>query len=214
MNECMNEEIREALPDMVYGRLSELDAKTLMEHIEFCAECRAELAVIREARATAPLVPRIDAARIAAAIPPYANAAAMSHADARKSARPVARTWKFAAAALLISAGGWALSNTSVISRENESRAAASVAAVASTPSAEVAGRVATPDQAAAKPEVPAPMTAAPTEVAALSIVGGVPDLTDDQLEELIQDLDAIESVPSGDPAPVTLSVDDMGGAS
>jgi anti-sigma factor RsiW len=211
MNECMNEEIRDALLDMVYGRLSELDTKTLMEHIQFCAECRAELAVIREAQATAPIVPRIDAARVAAAIAPYANPASMSDADARKTARPVAMTWKFAAAALLISAGGWALSNTSLISHENESRGAASVAAVASTPSAEVAGRV-TSEQSGATPEAPEPVTAVPTEIAALSIVGGVPDLTDDQLEALIQDLDAIESLPSGDPAPVTLSVDDMGG--
>jgi len=123
--------------------------------------------------------------------------------------RPVARAWKLAAAAVLISAGGWAVSNTSLVSRDVEPRAGAAIAA--NVPAAGVPGTAAIESDTIA-PAAAVPVAAAQTEVAALSIVGGVSDLTDAQLEELIQDLDAIATVPSADPVPITLSVDDMGG--
>ena len=75
MTECINTEVREALPDLLNGRLSVLDTATMNAHIEACAECRAELELLREIRGSR-IVPRMDAARIASAIAPYGGATA------------------------------------------------------------------------------------------------------------------------------------------
>ena len=50
MTECINTEVREALPDLLNGRLSALDTATMNAHVESCAECRAELELLREIR--------------------------------------------------------------------------------------------------------------------------------------------------------------------
>jgi len=57
MNDGVNAEFRDALPDLLHGRLNALDRATLTAHVESCADCRAELALLGEARASAP-VPR------------------------------------------------------------------------------------------------------------------------------------------------------------
>ena len=77
MTECINTEVREALPDLLNGRLSVLDTATMNAHIEACAECRAELELLREIRGSR-IVPRMDAARIAAAIAPYGGSSVVA----------------------------------------------------------------------------------------------------------------------------------------
>jgi hypothetical protein len=46
---------------------------------------------------------------------------------------------------------------------------------------------------------------------AGLSLTGGVQDLSDDQLESLVNGLDNVEALPSGEPEPMTISVDEGG---
>jgi hypothetical protein len=60
--------------------------------------------------------------------------------------------------------------------------------------------------------ESPAPASAKPVIVASLPLVTGVSDLTDDQLEQLLADLDGMEAVPSAEPATLALPLDDLGG--
>ncbi|HZI99913.1 MAG TPA: zf-HC2 domain-containing protein, partial [Gemmatimonadaceae bacterium] len=74
MNDCVKAEVRDALPDFINHRLSELDAATMREHIESCADCKAELELIRQARAAALLAPKMNVDRIAAALPSYSSA--------------------------------------------------------------------------------------------------------------------------------------------
>ena len=71
MSECVNAEVKEALPDLLNGRLSALDTATMKAHVESCADCRAELELLREAKTSALLIQKMDAAKISAAIPPY-----------------------------------------------------------------------------------------------------------------------------------------------
>jgi hypothetical protein len=70
MNDCQNVEMREALPDLAHGALHD-DRRVIVErHIDGCADCADEIAIIRAVLATAA-VPAVDTRRISAAIPAY-----------------------------------------------------------------------------------------------------------------------------------------------
>lgn len=70
MNDCQNIEIREMLPELIHGTLPESERAQVQEHLDSCADCAAELGIIRAVRAGAVTAP-VDVARIVAAIPPY-----------------------------------------------------------------------------------------------------------------------------------------------
>src|SRR6476646_7099815 len=103
MNDCMNAEVRDALPDLMHGRLSDLNTVTMKAHVETCADCREELRLLEEVRASAPLAPRIDVSTIVAALPaPMPSAAYQLVISAPALARRSHSTmWKVAAAAAI-----------------------------------------------------------------------------------------------------------------
>lgn len=217
MNDCVNIEVHEALPDLLHGRLNELDTATMTAHVESCAYCRAELALLREVKASAPLAPRMDALRIASALPPYGGKAVLANrpiAPARKSG--LRYSLLASAAVVLVALGG-----LSIVNRQSPANDAPPVA-VASTTSAPAAstnpettiGAVA-PAGAPTVEKQPSQVasTAAPQrEVASLSLVGGTQDLSEAQLETLLAELDGMESIPAAEPQSVTLSVEDIEG--
>src|SRR5215204_1696835 len=94
----MNAEVRDALPDLVHGRLDQLNTATMKAHVESCADCRAEMALLKSVRESAPLIPPMNVERIAAAIGNYGGASALSHAPARQA--PV-RSWSYGLMAAL-----------------------------------------------------------------------------------------------------------------
>src|SRR5512140_1830353 len=74
MNDCPNADVRDLLPD----RLDEAARAMVESHLEGCADCRAELALLRDVRASLRRAPALNVAAIAAAIPAY-------HAPVRRS---------------------------------------------------------------------------------------------------------------------------------
>jgi anti-sigma factor RsiW len=75
MTDCINADIRDALPDLVHGRLDAAEQTRVEAHVASCADCAAELALVRRAAAVLALgAPRVDAKRIAAALPPWLGA--------------------------------------------------------------------------------------------------------------------------------------------
>lgn len=95
MNDCSNVEVREALPDLLHGRLDEITRRRVSSHLEECADCREELALLRDVRAAlAARAPGIDGQRIVGAIAPY-----------RTPSRAF-RWWRVAAAAAVLLVGG------------------------------------------------------------------------------------------------------------
>lgn len=67
MNDCANADIRDQLPDLLHDHLDR-DARAAVEaHLATCDDCRAELEMLRDLRAAA-VTPRVDTARIAAAV--------------------------------------------------------------------------------------------------------------------------------------------------
>ena len=205
MNDCINAGVRDALPDFINNRLSELDAATMREHIESCADCKAEAELIREARATAFLAPKMDVNRIASALPSYAPIRSRSIVIGSR------RTWALAAAAVIVAIGGWAISARQVV---DDAPAVATAPATRTAP-VETALPVAPAPSAtvATTQSQKTATTAKEADVASLSLVGSTNDLSDEDLETLVAALDGIDAMPSAEPGSVTTTVEDIDGS-
>lgn len=70
ISECGNAEMRDRLPDVLHDRLPAAQRAELQAHLNACAECRAELALLERVRSAAGAV-RIDTARIVASLPAF-----------------------------------------------------------------------------------------------------------------------------------------------
>lgn len=209
MTECNNEEVRDALPDLLHGRLGEIDRVTMTAHVDTCPDCRAELELLRTLRAAAPLAPGIDAARVVSLLP--------SGTVASRPAPVMRRTaFKVAAALALVLAGTWAF----VAARrgDNVPAVASSVDASGGKQAASPVGIASTPSVRAANPEFEgserrsvAAQGSADRSDASLSLVSGIKDLSDDQIELLLAGLDEIETIPSAEPQPLGIGMDEIG---
>ena len=144
MNDCMNADVRDALPDLMHGRLSDLNKVTMGAHVETCADCRAELRLLEEIRTSAPLAPRIDVPKIVAALPvpiPTAADQLVASAPARAS-RPSSMLWKMIVVAALLVTGSLTFATNR---RQTEMAPVSSTSVAAPVTSAQVAAAVASP---------------------------------------------------------------------
>ncbi len=124
MNDCQNIEIREALPELVHGALTEIERARVQEHLDECDDCSAELAIIRAVRHGTDVAP-VDIARIVAAISPY-----------RRQASRIKRVYLELAAACLIGAIGVStvvVHNSNSAARATQSATAATTGAAAAS---------------------------------------------------------------------------------
>ena len=214
MNNCVNLEVHEALPDLLHGRLNKLDTATMTAHVESCAYCRAELALLREIRASAPIAPRLDVTRIASALPPYGGRAVLEHrpiAPARKSG------WRYsflaATAVVLVALGGLSIANLQSPANDAPTGVASttSVPQVSQDPGTPVRAVAPAPSQSVEKQPSQVASTPAPVrQAASLSFVGGTQDLSEAELETLLAELDGMETIPAAEPQSVTLSTEDL----
>lgn len=69
MSECLNVEIRELLPEYLHGRLRAVAHRRVEEHLAGCADCAAELAVLRSVREAFASVPAVDVGTVVRALP-------------------------------------------------------------------------------------------------------------------------------------------------
>jgi hypothetical protein len=195
MSECTNLEMRDLLPDYARGLLTGATAVLIEDHLMTCAECRAELRLVRSASAVLGAAPRVDTVRIVDAVArsqAIRRSATASVAEARRR-----RAWSVGAPSRRV----WL--------------AAASIAAIVT------AAVIATPDRPTSGPE-PAPTVAqstapvqpAPESSPAVSpgsrrsaprielvMGGGVSDLADADLESLLQALDDVDTELDVEPA-------------
>lgn len=70
MRDCADARMRDLLPDLLHDRLPASVRAEVRAHVDACEECRLELELLHRVRAAA-VVPRVDALRIASALPPY-----------------------------------------------------------------------------------------------------------------------------------------------
>jgi anti-sigma factor RsiW len=101
MGDCINTEIRDALPDLIHERLGANERARTEAHVAACSDCSAEVALIRRAAAVLALgAPRMDARRIAAALP-----ASRGRADRPQPIFGRPRLYQLAAAIVLVVLG-------------------------------------------------------------------------------------------------------------
>ncbi len=239
MTECLNDGIRDVLPDLIHGHLGAPDRAIILTHVDSCSACMEELMLLREVRATAALAPAIDIDRIVTALPQpgrgygslsllvggsATNGAARESVPAdRLSHRTV---WRVAAAAVIVVVGGY-----SILARNPGAAgsrkavtvpvAAAVAPAIGAASTAEgIAAAVdgsdarrgaASADLAASGTTIPA-RGGALAQTSELTLVGGVSELSDANIERLMKELDELEGIPSSEPESATHALENLEG--
>lgn len=179
MTDCPNVEIRELLPEYLNGTLDEARCAAVEAHLAACPECRDELTTIRLVReACEATTVSVDVSSIVAALPRPNRIRAVR--------RPVRRSWvrshafQLAAALSFVALGGMSLT----VARSFFGGDTRADSALVGSGGAGTATDV----------------------LPAISFAGGVSDLGDDELETLLNSLDAIEALPVTEPATVIMS--------
>jgi anti-sigma factor RsiW len=198
MTDCPNADVRDLLPDLLHGRLDEETRARVEGHLDQCADCAAELALLRELRDSMRHHPAVDVGAVVAAIP---------------AARPVRRSWvgwRIAAAVTVLVGGAGSL----LVLRDGGTRYADSTRQqYMETPPVMVTPALPSPAEtsatqksaAARAPQSPVTEKAAvrvadvstPRELA----MGGssMGDLSDRELDALLKAIDRLDAVPSTD---------------
>jgi anti-sigma factor RsiW len=184
MTDCPNGVMRDQLPGYVHGLLSAADVSIIDAHLEGCEDCRAEVALLGKARVALSLgVPRIDVASVVAALP--APRVALRHSP-RAASRwfGVAAAWKYAAAAALVLAVGssalWHRARGTTGQRLADSSS------------------VVVPESAASVSPAPG------RSEDGITFGGGMSDLSMDDLQSLLGQLDSVKTLPSTNPESMT----------
>jgi hypothetical protein len=173
--------MREQLPELLHGQLSPATRVLVERHVAECADCAAELEVLRQVRAVAR-TPKVDVARIAASIPPYRGASAAWAAVRSQRAFGIP-TLYIAAAVLAI------LTATGVLARLRTPPQATDVPRVTPPVATNIAPPV-TSQQAKAPAAAP---------VTQLSLGEPLADLSEGDLRALMETVDDLEAAPSAD---------------
>lgn len=219
MLECPRTDIRDLLPDLVHDQLEPVARARVEQHVAGCAACAAELKLLRSLRASAFPTPEVDVSRVAAAVlaatvaPRQGGVVPISAPRKQRPAatgarravrRPAWYEWRAAAgiAAVAVGIAGYALSRGAMpaLAPARESTTA-SAASAPSVPPAAVSG--------APSPEatVAGDMPAGATAVAPSTLIlgDGVTDLSESDMQALLQTVDDLEAMPDLDPRPLPL---------
>lgn len=183
MTDCTNLEMRDLLPDYARGALTGPPVIAVEQHLASCAACRAELAVVRSALAALGTAPRVDTARIVAAV-----------GQSRRTRQRVTRRVWLAAASIVAIVGAAALARS--VTNEPGSP---------SSPSVAIAQDDSVPTRVVSRPNAPSPRSTRPEQNTELVVGGGVADLADADLEALLGMLDGLDTQIDVEPTAVPL---------
>ena len=183
MNDCVDGDMRDMLPDLVSGNLPAGDAARVQEHVLSCAECAAEVELLRTARAAMRLAPTMDTTRIAGAV----QASTAQRLAARRVPARVARIATLSLVVILAAVVLWP-------SGDDSSEAPAQTAAVAGVDAEPVAEP---------KAAIPAQReTRAPTQ---LALGGDMSGLEESELLTLLDEVSELEAMPGEEPASLSI---------
>lgn len=194
MSDCSNTEIRELLPELLHGRLDDVQAAEVRRHVAGCAECAAELELLERVQRAYSGTPAVDTAAIVAALP---------RPQARGAYAPGRRTFSLgvlraAAAIVLLLAGALVLKT-----------------ALSGSPNGKSSQVVVAPHDSAAivlPPDTPVTrerLAVAP-RVLAMSL-SELDDLDADEMESLLGALEHIDAAPVAEPDTLMGSVSGVG---
>jgi hypothetical protein len=224
MANCMLPEMRDVLPELAADRLTGADLARASAHVAACSECAREVELLRAANRTFTLaVPEIDVARIVAALPKPPSRLASPQVVTRRATRPIAHravvktapppafarrtswtAWRIAAVAT-VAVGGLSIA---VIGRNfglGPLDAGHSTAGTRSLPTRQPVQPMATETlpaviAVATPPDGSQPATQSSTPAEGLAVAGDVSELSDGEIESLLQSMDGVEAEPSAEP--------------
>lgn len=189
MRDCEDGNMRDLLPGYVHGTLSAAERASVAAHLESCDDCAAELELI-ETASRAIRAPKVDTAKIVKALPA---------APRRSNRSPVARQLlQLAAAIAIVALGAFSVITARAIFNNGANQTAA-------VPKPAPATALATTDAPPKPTVIDSPVHASPPAVTSkarsgISFGGGISDLTDDQLNTLLNELDGLQALPSAEP--------------
>lgn len=205
MNDCVNAEMRDRLPDLLNDRLPANERAEVVAHVAACADCREELDLLRGLRSalSAP-VTHVDVARVVNALPKPP-----SQATGRARRRTLA-DWRIAAAITVLAVGG---SSVALINRGGHiSRVTVEETRSPITDTSSTLGRpVGSATNAPAADRGTQPNTPSDTnqdgDGGGLGMSGHLSDLDDAQVQALINEIEEMKAVPITEPEPVSIKV-------
>lgn len=209
MNDCPNAEIRDRLPDLLHEHLDAGARAQVMAHVERCADCRAELALLREARSLLATAPLVDVGRIVRALPSPAAARL-----ARVSTRSRRLDWRVAASIAALALGGVSIGTYATIGKGVHE---ATVAPIAGAPRLPLVDSGALPPHVQTTVAMAAGSTAFGTTAGARAAVtelatgDGLNDMSASDLQTLLSDIEHMQPVPAAEPDSVVVTGPDVG---
>ena len=206
MTDCPNAEMRDRLADLLHERLDASARAVVVAHVERCAECRSELALLREARlALTSGVQSLDVEAVARVIVERTRTPVVRPVPLQAAAGQRWMDWRIAASVALLLLGGGsfvALRSVRVQPQPSAPTVAATAPVVVPTPNVDTPGAVASAPRRHAPPA-----TSLPAPATELSAAGGIGDLSESDLRALLDDLGRMDAVTPSDPEPVTVRV-------
>lgn len=172
MRDCPNATMRERLPDLLHDRLSAALRAEVRAHLETCAECRAEFQLLEQVRAIV-VAPTVDTRRIASALPPY-------RAAPRWRGTVQSPLFRIAAAVVILLGGAMLVTDAPVPIDEPAVGKPVVSAPVVQTPTGATS-------QVAVRPS--------PSATTELAVGEMFHDLTDSDLQALLDELGSLEAV-------------------
>ncbi len=215
MTECMNAEMRDALPDYLNGTLDGARTAEVRAHVAACDECAAELELLRVIAASAPSAPPMNVGRIASAIPTPTKHGFMIHRGGRDPAQnPLSPTvvpirarpgiWsrryvKIAAGLAVVMAGGLSLLVGRDVLRPELQVGQAKPVAVATVRTAPSVSVPVAPAKVGSTREAQPPQVASVAPMG-LSLTGDLQELSDEHIATLLNEMDRMDGLPSAEP--------------
>jgi predicted anti-sigma-YlaC factor YlaD len=192
MNDCADGEMRDLLPGYVHRTLSAAQRTAVAAHLESCEDCRTEVALIISA-SRAFAVADVDVARIVKSLP----------APPRRVVRRTfaGQAQRIAAAIAIVALGAF-----TVVALRGKFQGTTHEVAKTTPPAAAATELASAPPVQPSPVAVDSPANTLPPAAAAaprrpsMSFGGGLSDLSDDQLDALMAELDGLDALPSAEP--------------
>ena len=225
MIDCTNADIRDRLPDLLHERLDAAARAAVMAHVERCAACQAELALLRALRGELSRAPALDVSAVGRVVVSRTTAAnsrePRAEGDARRfephdaAVRPLDPAprqrrwadWRIAAAIAVLALGS--ASAAKLLRSRSSAITPDSAVAVVATPVTQTPATTGASGASGASTSVRAdvPPVAARMQSTELSMGGGVSDLSDQDLRALLEEIQGLDALPDVEPEPVTVRV-------
>ncbi len=217
MSECMSAEMRDVLPDFVHGQIDAGRAAEVRAHLADCAECVAEVELLRAVMSAAPAAPKMNVDRIARALPTPTRHGFLLHRGGGTGSplTPVvspamphrSRIWsrpavKIAAAIAIVAAGGLSLFVGRDVLRPDTQVGQVAPSIDLGSRSASRAPTPSLPVAVAPAPRVTEPKARQVTVAssAGISLAGELQELSDEHLQTLLAEMDRMDGLPAVEP--------------